>query len=215
LIEAPLDGLRTASLLDAARALQPAKPVTELVVTHHHFDHIGGVRTAIARGLTVFLRSTPATDGGATAPRSRASRSFADWLRAISEAPHTRAPDELSARPRPARIEAVAADKLLTDPLRPLALYPIDGSQYADTVLMAYLPRERLLVEADVYSSPENGARGEPWYPFAANLLDNIRRRRLAVERIAPLHGPVVPLSTLVEAAKRVPDALQVDLMQQ
>ena len=29
------------------------KPLTELVVSHHHFDHTGGIRQAMAEGLTI------------------------------------------------------------------------------------------------------------------------------------------------------------------
>jgi len=214
LVEAPLNDDRTSALLDAAHQVQPAKPVTELVITHHHFDHIGGVRAAIARGLTLYANAA-APASNAASPRSRASRTFADWLRVIVDAPHTRSVDALARAPRAPTIDGVASDRVLQDPVRPLALYPIEGSEYADTLLMAYLPHERLLIEADVYSPPEVGSRGEPWYPFAANLLDNIRRRHLAVDRIVPLHGPVVPLSALEEAARRVPNAAPVaDLMQ-
>ena len=31
----------------------PGKPVTQAVVTHHHFDHTAGLRAAVAEGLAV------------------------------------------------------------------------------------------------------------------------------------------------------------------
>ena len=38
------------------------KPLTELVVSHHHFDHTGGIRQAIAEGLTIIAhKGTEAT----------------------------------------------------------------------------------------------------------------------------------------------------------
>src|SRR6185295_2314252 len=42
--------------IDLANTLVPGKKVTQLIVTHHHFDHSGGLRAAVARGLTVIAR---------------------------------------------------------------------------------------------------------------------------------------------------------------
>jgi len=78
-------------------------------------------------------------------------------------------------------------------------LYPIDGSEHADTMLMAYFPKERLLVEADLYSP------GAAVNAFAANLLDNITKRKLRVDRIVPIHGTVAPYAELVKTAQAKP----------
>ena len=51
LIEAPNEE-RTLRVLAKAKELRPNKPVTTLLVTHHHSDHTGGLRTAVAEGLT-------------------------------------------------------------------------------------------------------------------------------------------------------------------
>ena len=60
---------------------------------------------------------------------------------------------------------------------------------------MAYFPKEKILVEVDAYSP------GAAVQPYAANLLENIKRRNLKVDRIVPLHGAVVPFSALAKAA--------------
>ncbi len=36
-----------------ANTLVPGKPLTHLIVSHHHFDHTLGFRTAVEAGLTV------------------------------------------------------------------------------------------------------------------------------------------------------------------
>ena len=36
-------------------------------------------------------------------------------------------------------------------------------------------------------------------HPFAANLLENIKKRNLRVDRIVPLHGPVLPYGDLIK----------------
>lgn len=45
-------------------------------------------------------------------------------------------------------------------------------------------------------------APGEIFQPFAANLLENIERRDLHVERILPIHGNVAPYGHLASAVQ-------------
>ena len=40
-------------MIEQARALVPDIPLEYVVNTHHHFDHSGGIRAAVAEGLTV------------------------------------------------------------------------------------------------------------------------------------------------------------------
>ena len=55
-------------------------------------------------------------------------------------------------------------------------------------MLVAYLPRERLLIEVDAFSP------GGTYHPYAANLLEQVQRRKLRVDRDhpAPRHDPAV-----------------------
>jgi hypothetical protein len=74
---------------------------------------------------------------------------------------------------------------------------------------MAYLPREKLLIEADAYSpAAATGAASTPptpaaINPFNVNLADNITRLGLQVDQILPIHGRIVPLAELHRAIGR------------
>ena len=99
---------------------------------------------------------------------------------------------------QPLAIETVPGDDryVLESGRQSLEIYPILNSPHGDTLLMVYFPRERLLVEADVFSP------GSPAAPFAANLLENIEENNLRVNRVVPIHGDVVDFSELEETVK-------------
>ena len=77
-----------------------------------------------------------------------------------------------------------------------VVLYHVEGNPHSDTMLMAYIPSARVLVEVDAFSP------GSAVNPYAANLLENIQKRKLRVDRIVPLHGTVGPMSELEKVAK-------------
>jgi hypothetical protein len=77
-------------------------------------------------------------------------------------------------------------------------VYHVAGNPHSDTMLMVYVPRERVLIEVDAYS-PGGGP-----HIYAANLLENIDKRKLRVDRIVPLHGAI---GTMAEFRKAVPQS--------
>jgi glyoxylase-like metal-dependent hydrolase (beta-lactamase superfamily II) len=184
LIEAPQNDARTLAVIAKARELRPGKPLTELVNTHHHFDHSGGVRAAIAEGLGVITH-----------------RANAAYFQEAATRAHTISPDALAKNTKPAKITPVDEEMTLKDAARTMVLYHVAGNPHTDTMLMAYLPRERLLVEVDAYSP------GSAVQPYAANLIENVTRRKLKVDRIVPLHGTVVPYAELLKTQSSTPPA--------
>jgi hypothetical protein len=119
--------------------------------------------------------------------------SFAGFVaRAIGRA-HTIAPDALARNSKPVTIEKVDEEREIKDAAMTVDLYHIAGNPHADTLLMAYFPKQRILVEADAFSP------GAAVQPYAANLLENIRKRNLKVDRILPLHGTIAPFGDLVK----------------
>ena len=107
---------------------------------------------------------------------------------------------------RKAMLRAVGDRLDLTDPARPIELHRIKDNVHGESFLMVYLPREKLLIEADAYTPAAAGTPPPlPANPNNLNLVDNIERLELAVDRILPLHGRFVPLAELYTAAGRTP----------
>jgi glyoxylase-like metal-dependent hydrolase (beta-lactamase superfamily II) len=52
-VESPLFDGRALPMLAQAKKLAPGKPIRFVVNSHHHFDHSGGLRTAVAEGATL------------------------------------------------------------------------------------------------------------------------------------------------------------------
>ena len=111
--------------------------------------------------------------------------------------PHTLVRDALARDPKPLKLETVDEEREFKDGAMTVELFHIAGNPHADTLLMAYFPKERILVEADAFS-PASAVQ-----PYAANLLENITKRKLKVDRIVPLHGTIGPFSALVSATKQ------------
>jgi len=181
LIEAPQNETRTLAVIAKAKELRPDKPLTQVVNSHHHFDHSGGIRAAVAEGLTVITH-----------------KANAQFYQDAVARPHTIAADVLAKNRQPLKIETVDEELVLKDDTMIVNLYHIAGSSHGDTLLMAYFPRERILVEADVYTP------GAAVAPYAANLLENIKKRNLRVDRIVPIHGKIGPYDELVKTAQTV-----------
>jgi len=179
MIEAPQSEARSLAAIARAKELRPGTPLTHLVMSHHHFDHSTGLRAAIAEGLTIV------TQAGNEA-----------FVKEMAARPFTRQPDALAKAPKPVTVEAFADTTTITDGARQLVLYHVAGNPHSDTMLMAYLPRERLLIEVDAFSP------GGTYHPYAANLLEQVQKRKLRVDRIIPLHGAIVPFRALEAAAK-------------
>jgi glyoxylase-like metal-dependent hydrolase (beta-lactamase superfamily II) len=184
-VEAPQSEARTRAALAGARRQRPEKPLRYLVNTHHHFDHSGGIRTAIAEGLTIV------THAGNEA-----------WYREVASRAFTIAADSLARAPREPQIETVTDRRIYQDASRTVEVHALEGNAHSATMLVVWLPRERLLIEADVYSPPAAGATNVPRAIFAPNLVENVTRLNLRPANVVPIHGRMVPWADVAAAAR-------------
>jgi hypothetical protein len=101
---------------------------------------------------------------------------------------------------------AVGERASLSDGVRTIDIHRITGSVHNDSFLMVHLPAEKILIEADAFTPlPPNMAPPAAANANNVNLIANIERLKLSVERIAPLHGRVVPVGDLYATAHMTP----------
>jgi hypothetical protein len=98
--------------------------------------------------------------------------------------------------------ETVSDKKVLSDRTRTVELYFLDGHQHHSGQLIAYLPKERILLYGDAYNPPPGDEIRTPERgpEYAAQLVQKINDLKLKPERIAPVHGRVVPYKNLLTA---------------
>ncbi len=189
LVEAPLYDGRSAAVLAEVQKLAAGKPLRTVINSHHHFDHAGGLRAAAAQGATLLV-SAPA--------KLYFEKLFAN--------PNKIKPDLLAQSGKKSKVLGYSGKTVLSDGVRTIELHSIADSIHSAGFTMVYLPAEKLLIEADAYTPAPAGSPA-PAKPNDnhVNLAGNIDRLKLAVDRILPLHGRVVPLSELQGMIGRKP----------
>ena len=189
LVESPLYDGRAQAVLAEARKLVPGKPVRYAINSHHHFDHAGGLRTAAAEGATLVV-----------------SEQARPWYERVMARANSVSPDALAKSGAKVAVTGVNTQRTFSDGTRTVEVFMIEDSVHAQGFMMVWLPRERLLIEADAYTPGAPGAPA-PVPPNAnnVNLAQSIDRLRLNVDRILPLHGRIVPVSELYTAIGRKP----------
>jgi glyoxylase-like metal-dependent hydrolase (beta-lactamase superfamily II) len=181
-VEAPLYEERSQTVIKAIKARFPTKPIRYIIPTHFHLDHSGGIRGFMAEGAIVV---TPAI--------------ATDFYTSVAKASHKARPDSLEKKGRAVMIESYAGDRrVLTDGSRQIELYLMPTS-HAEDLQVVYLPREKILIEADHVSPRKNKVAPGP---RAVEFLQGIEKLKLDVTTIAGIHGDTGNMEGLRAAAK-------------
>ncbi|MBL8211590.1 MAG: MBL fold metallo-hydrolase [Bryobacterales bacterium] len=180
-VEAPLDETRSLAVIDAVTKLMPNKPIRYLVNTHQHFDHVGGLRTYMHIGATILTHF----------------KNHALYNRdVLVYTPRTLQPDLMALAP-PTEVtegyqyETIRENYVLTDGARQMLITYVQPLAHVEGMLMAFLPHEKIAIEADLADVPLTGT------PTPANraFLNHVRRLRYDIRTLAPVHGPAISWS--------------------
>jgi glyoxylase-like metal-dependent hydrolase (beta-lactamase superfamily II) len=182
-VDAPETEARSILVIDAIKRAIPNKPIRYVINTHHHFDHSGGLRTYAAEGATIITQ--------------QANIAFYQntWRN-----PRTINPDRLVKSGRAPVFEGISGSRLMRDETRELAIYHYAGNMHNPGMLMVYLPREKLLIEADSWSPPANRGDMPGAVPNLAHFYNAVMNLQLDVDQILPIHGRMTPMAEVREA---------------
>jgi glyoxylase-like metal-dependent hydrolase (beta-lactamase superfamily II) len=170
----PQNEARAQAIIAETKKVIPNKPIRYGVISHHHFDHTSGLPAVVAEGITIVTHET--------------NRAF--FMNALS-APRTLAPDSMSKSGKKPKVEGITGDKrVFQDATRTVEIHLIKGLPHADGLLVAYLPKEKILAYADMFNLP-TAAQPVPNPPVVGTMvfLDNIERLKLDPERIMSVHS--------------------------
>jgi glyoxylase-like metal-dependent hydrolase (beta-lactamase superfamily II) len=176
-IEGPSGDARADQIISEAKRLVPNKPIKYVINTHAHFDHSQGLRDFVAQGATIIT-----------------NQGNKGYFEKVLANPHTLVPDNLQKmNPKPKiKVEYVGDVKKITDGTQEIDLYRVLNSTHNNAILIAYLPKQKILIEADEFNvlNPTPTAPVPNPNQYQVNLLANIERLKLDVDRIIPIHLP-------------------------
>jgi glyoxylase-like metal-dependent hydrolase (beta-lactamase superfamily II) len=152
--------------LDFARTLVPGKPVTQLIASHSHTDHMGGLRLAVAEGLTVISRRN-----NEAVLREMVTHAAPDF------------PDKLALHPKAMKFLPVDEHLRLADSRMTVDLYWARANTHMADAIFAYAPSAKLIAEGDMATA----AFDYQWWPD--NYEDNLEHYGLDVALLSPVHS--------------------------
>lgn len=164
------------AVIDKARATVPGKPLTQVIVSHHHIDHTGGLRAAVSEGLTVIT-----------------NRQNVDYVREVTSRPATKFPDALGRNPHTAKIIAVDDQLQLKDATMEVDVLRVVNNSHFAQGLFAFLPRDRLVAQGDLVDEGWDLVWWGNSYP------DSVKFWKLTVARDLPVHGNMHSYSEVLE----------------
>ena len=172
-VEAPEQVLYANNSVQALTKIKetvPGKPIKYLVLTHHHSDHAGGFREYVAEGATIVTTSE--------------TKSFLEKAAAAESSllPKLSPSHKLS-------IETIASKKrVFQDDKHVVELYDIGPNPHAKEILVAYLPKEKILFQADLLNAAPNGTFAIAQDP-TISFSEKLQQLGLNVEKIYAVHG--------------------------
>ena len=176
--------------IEAIKRVIPDKPIKYIVSTHVHFDHTGGLRAYAAEGATLL-----AWQGD-----------IPYYAKAWSN-PRTIVVDRLAKSGKTPAFEGVTGSRTIADGSQQLVIYhyggyTTGGNAHSAGQLMVFLPRTKMLIEADSYNPPGNPNNPPTAIPNLVQFVHDVQRRGLDVEQLLSIHDRLAPFAAARKAAE-------------
>ena len=179
--DAPVTDAQSAWVVSAAKAKFPGKPIRHVVLTHHHMDHIGGLRGFLAEGATLVV-----------------GQGAAAHFRRVLAAPSTRNPDLKVSDFSRTQIMEVANRQVFSDGQREVQAILMD-SPHAKGTLMGYVPHAKIGFVTDIWS-PGVPLPAKP-NPGLVSVVNAVKKADIQPERFIGGHGSVSDYASLARLA--------------
>jgi glyoxylase-like metal-dependent hydrolase (beta-lactamase superfamily II) len=176
--DAPYGELQSRWTIDAAKAKYPGKPIKYLVLTHHHMDHTGGMRTFVAEGATIVV---PGPDKA--------------YFEKDVAAPRTLVPDDLQKKPTAANIVEVADQMSLKDDTDEIRIYNI-SNPHVQGMFIGHVVKGNVLYVTDLISPRGTIERSEA----TVAVGEAARKYGIAGATIAGGHGTTAKQADIAPA---------------
>jgi glyoxylase-like metal-dependent hydrolase (beta-lactamase superfamily II) len=174
-VEGPAGDQRAEAVIAEAKQLLPNKLIRYVVNTHQHFDHSSGLRAFVAEGATIVTQQVnkPYLEKILAAPRNYNAALNAKNKGALKVS-----------------VDPVAEKKVMTGGGHTLELYHLRGNMHNAGIIIAYLPKQKMLIQADMWGPPPPNQGNPPVSTYTQNFLENMDRLQLQVDRVIPIHYP-------------------------
>ena len=181
MVEANRQDAALQAILKVVNALVPGKRVTQVIQSHHHFDHTVGLRAAVAEGLTII-----------------AHRGNEGIFREMVARPAKLFPDALGRNPKPLKFIPVDDHLKLKDSTNEVDIYHLIGNYHMADGVIVHVPASRLLVEGDLTT------QNWDYNWWGDSVMNNIDYRKIKVDTHLAVHGQKpLPLAEVVSAIER------------
>ena len=171
MLEAGQSEARALAYVAETKKLIPNKPIRYVFDTHPHSDHTGGLPTLVAEGATVITQ-----------------KSNEKFLSDALNTPRTLMTDTLAKNPKKAKIEAVEEKKVYSDGTRVVEMYHAYPAPHSNGLLIAYIPKEKILFQGDFSVNP-----GEPANDHVKALVPVLQKLNLDYDRYINVHTSAAP----------------------
>lgn len=157
-LDCPGDFEASQSTIDAMHEILPSKPIRYVVTSHTHGDHGGGVRAYYHSGATVI--TTPGHE---------------NFYKEIADIRQTINPDPLFYSKKKPVIEVFNDKKVISDGSQVVELYNIGKNAHSDELTIAYLPKQKLLWQADQFFVPYTGSHLNAAMPVTVEFAKKLK----------------------------------------
>jgi len=171
MLEAGQSEARGLAYIAESKKLFPGKPIRYVFNTHPHSDHTGGLPPLVAEGATIIT-----------------SKNNEAFFEKALNTPRTLLDDTLAKNPKKAKIDGIGEKKVYTDGTRTVEFYHVPGAPHSNGLMIAYIPKEKVLLQGDFTVTP-----GQPANDHVKALAPVLKKLNLPFDRYVSVHTTAMP----------------------